>query len=134
VDAGLLIARLVLGLAICAHRAQKLFGWFGGYGPKGTGGFFESLGFRPGVFFAVAAGELVGGLLAALGFLGSISPALIILVMLVAVIADKEGFHGHRGDKSRGSLWRPLDPAVRPAHASTSRKQSRARCPRARLV
>jgi putative oxidoreductase len=87
-DAGLLIARLVLGLAISAHGAQKLFGWFGGYGPKGTGGFFESLGFRPGVFFAVAAGagELVGGLLTALGFLGPTGPALIILVMLVAVI------------------------------------------------
>jgi putative oxidoreductase len=47
-DAGLLISRLVLGLALGAHGAQKLFGWFGGYGPKGTGGFFESLGFRLG--------------------------------------------------------------------------------------
>jgi putative oxidoreductase len=88
-DAGLLISRVVLGLAMSAHGAQKLFGWFGGYGPKGTGGFFESLGFRPGVFFAVAAGagEVVGGLLTAIGFLGPTGPALIILVMLVAVIA-----------------------------------------------
>jgi putative oxidoreductase len=86
-DAGILIARLIVGLAIAAHGAQKLFGWFGGHGPKGTGGFFESLGFRPGVFFAVAAGlgELGGGLLTAAGFLGPVGPALIILVMLVAI-------------------------------------------------
>jgi putative oxidoreductase len=87
-DAGLLISRLVLGLALGAHGAQKLFGWFGGYGPKGTGGFFESLGFRPGIFFAVIAGigEITGGMLTAAGFLGPVGPALIILVMLVALI------------------------------------------------
>jgi putative oxidoreductase len=86
-DAGLLIARLIVGLAIAAHGAQKLFGWFGGHGLKGTAGFFEGLGFRPGVFFALAAGlgELGGGLLTAAGFLGPVGPALIILVMLVAI-------------------------------------------------
>ena len=47
-DAGLLIARMVFGLLMAAHGSQKLFGWFGGYGLAGTGGFFESLGFRPG--------------------------------------------------------------------------------------
>ena len=55
-DAGLLLARMVFGLLMAAHGAQKLFGWFGGYGLAGTGGFFESLGFRPGRFFAAAAG------------------------------------------------------------------------------
>ena len=87
-DAGFLIFRLVLGLAMSAHGAQKLFGWFGGYGPKGTGGFFESLGFRPGVLFTVVAGagEVVGGLLTAIGLFGPIGPALIIVVMLVAII------------------------------------------------
>ena len=39
-DAGILIARVILGLAIGAHGAQKLFGWFGGHGPRGTGAFF----------------------------------------------------------------------------------------------
>jgi len=43
-DAGILIARLILGLAIAAHGAQKLFEWFGGHGVKGTAGFFEGLG------------------------------------------------------------------------------------------
>ena len=40
-DAGLLIARMVVGLVMAAHGSQKLFGWFGGYGIAGTGGFFE---------------------------------------------------------------------------------------------
>ena len=86
-DAGLVIARLVFGLLMAAHGAQKAFGWFGGYGLAGTGGFFESLGFRPGRFFAAAAGftELAGGLLMALGLLGPLGPAMIIAVMIVAM-------------------------------------------------
>src|SRR3954464_548123 len=88
-DAGLLIARLVFGLLIAAHGTQKLFGWFGGYGLAGTGGFFESLGFRPGRHFALAAARrgFFGGLLVTLGFLGPIGPALILAVMLVASIS-----------------------------------------------
>ena len=86
-DAGLLIARVVVGLVMAAHGSQKLFGWFGGYGIAGTGGFFESLGFRPGRFFAMAAGasELIGGLLVAFGLLGPLGPAMIIAVMIVAI-------------------------------------------------
>ena len=37
-NAGLLLARGVFGLLMAAHGSQKLFGWFGGYGPQGTGG------------------------------------------------------------------------------------------------
>jgi putative oxidoreductase len=88
-DAALLIARLIIGLALAAHGMQKLLGWFGGYGLKGTAGFFESIGFRPGLFFAVTAGlgEVVGGLLTAAGLLGPIGPSLIISVMVVAIVA-----------------------------------------------
>jgi putative oxidoreductase len=84
----LLIARLLVGSALFAHGAQKLFGWFGGYGIKGTGGFMESMGFRPGAMFAAAAGlgEAGGGILTALGLGGPIGPALIIMVMLVAAL------------------------------------------------
>ena len=87
-DAGLLLARMVIGLLFAAHGAQKLFGWFGGYGLAGTGGFFESLGFRPGRFFAAAAGfsEFTGGLLLAIGLLGPLGPAMIIAVMVVAIV------------------------------------------------
>jgi len=88
VSGGLLIARLVLGLAMAAHGAQKLLDWFGGYGLAATGGAFEGLGFRPGRLFAAAAGlgEIAGGLLVALGLLGPLGPALIISTMLVAIV------------------------------------------------
>ena len=86
---GLLLVRLIFGLLMAGHGAQKLFGWFGGHGLTGTGGFFESLGFRPGRRFAFTAAlsEFVGGLLFALGFLGPVGPALILAVMLVASIS-----------------------------------------------
>lgn len=95
-DLGLFLIRVVFGLVFAAHGAQKLFGWFGGYGLAGTGGFMESLGFRPGKTFATAAAlsEFVGGLLFALGFLGPVGPALMLSVMLVASITVhlKNGF------------------------------------------
>jgi len=86
---GLLIGRLVFGLGLAAHGSQKLFGWFGGHGIKGTGGFFHSMGFRPGKVFALAAGlgEFVGGMLTAFGLGGPFGPALMIVVMIVAMIS-----------------------------------------------
>lgn len=94
-SAGLLTARVVLGSLMAAHGAQKLFGWFGGYGLAGTGGFLESLGFRPGRFFAATAGaaEFASGLLVALGLLGPVGPALMFSVMLVAAVS----VHGRNG-------------------------------------
>jgi putative oxidoreductase len=89
VDIALLIVRLIVGLAIAAHGSQKLFGWFGGYGLAGTAGFFESIGFRPGILFVLGAGagELGGGLLTALGLGGALGPALIVMVMVVAILS-----------------------------------------------
>jgi len=86
---GLLIGRLVFGFGLAAHGSQKLFGWFGGHGLKGTGGFFHSMGFRPGVVFALAAGlgEFGGGMLTAFGLGGPFGPALMIVVMIVAMVS-----------------------------------------------
>jgi putative oxidoreductase len=93
---GLLIIRLVVGLSFAAHGTQKVFGWFGGYGPKGTGGFFDSIGIKPGVLMAVLAGlsELAGGLLFAAGLWTPLGAALIALTMLVAIVKvhGKNGF------------------------------------------
>ncbi len=88
VGIGLLFIRLVVGLVMAGHGAQKLFGWFGGYGLNKTGEFFVQLGFPPGRAFAAAASvtEVTSGLLVALGFLGPIGPALMISVMIVAMI------------------------------------------------
>jgi putative oxidoreductase len=86
-DIGLLLLRLVVGFTMAAHGSQKIFGWFGGYGLTGTGGFLESLGFRPGRVHAAVAGtaEFIGGLLIALGLLTPVGSALLISVMVVAI-------------------------------------------------
>ena len=88
-DTGLLLARLVFGSLMAAHGSQKLFGWFGGHGLKAVSGMFESLGFRPGSFFAplAALAELTSGVLLALGLFGPIGPALMLSVMIVAAIS-----------------------------------------------
>jgi len=85
---GLLVLRLVLGLYMAAHGAQKLFGWFGGYGLGPTGQFFTQLGYRQGKLFAFLAAftEVVSGLLVAVGLLGPVGPALMIAVMIVAAV------------------------------------------------
>lgn len=69
IELGLHIIRLVIGLSFAAHGSQKVFGWFGGYCPKGTGGFFDSIGIKSDVLMAVLAGlaEIAGGLLFAAG-------------------------------------------------------------------
>ena len=100
-DLGLLILRLVVGLTLAAHGAQKVFGWFGGYGLAGTGGFLEQLGFHPGKRAAFMAGlaETAGGLLLALGAATPLAATLIVGVMLVAIVAAHwtKGFFNHNG-------------------------------------
>jgi putative oxidoreductase len=88
-DSGLLLLRVPVGLLMAAHGAQKLFGWFGGYGLAGTSGFFETIGFRPGRLFATLASgaEFLGGLLIATGLAGPIGPALLVSVMIVAAMS-----------------------------------------------
>ncbi len=53
---GALALRVPVGIIFAAHGAQKLFGWFGGYGLEGTGGWMESIGLAPGVLMAFLAG------------------------------------------------------------------------------
>lgn len=86
-DVVVLVLRVVLGVLFVGHGAQKLFGWFGGYGLTGTGSFMESLGMRPGKVMAVAAGlsELVGGVLLVVGFLVPVGALLIAGTMVVAI-------------------------------------------------
>jgi putative oxidoreductase len=83
---GLLILRLVIGLALAAHGAQKLFGWWGGYGIAGTGGWLASIGFRPGKAMAIVTGlaEVVGGLALAVGLLTPLAAAVVVGTMTVA--------------------------------------------------
>jgi putative oxidoreductase len=98
---GLLLLRVVFGLALAAHGAQKLFGWFGGHGVRGTAGFFGQLGFRSPLTMAVLAGgaELGGGLLLALGLATPLAAFAIAVVMLNAIWAVhwKNGFWNANG-------------------------------------
>jgi len=86
---GLLLLRLVVGALFIGHGTQKLFGWFGGYGVEGTGGFLESLGYRPGKPYAVLGGvaEAGGGLLLFLGLFTPLAAALLIAMMINAIFA-----------------------------------------------
>jgi putative oxidoreductase len=83
----LLLLRLVVGTLLAGHGSQKLFGWFEGPGLKGTHGFMEMLGMKPGrVWGTVAAlGEFVGGTLTALGFLNPLGPMNVAAAMTVAI-------------------------------------------------
>ena len=86
-DLGRLLLRLTIGGTFFVHGTQKLFGWFEGYGPDGTGQFFESLGLRPGRQNALAAGgtEAGCGALLALGLATPLAAAGLSAVMITAL-------------------------------------------------
>ena len=81
------LARVVVGLLFFGHGAQKLFGWFEGGGPEGTGQMFESIGLKPGKRHALAAGaaEAGGGLLFAFGAATPLAAAALSSVMMTAI-------------------------------------------------
>jgi putative oxidoreductase len=93
---GLLILRLVAGLTLAAHGAQKLFGWFGGGGISGTMQMQQRLGLKPAQLWAsmVILGEFGGGLSVAFGFLTSLGAAGMFAAMFVAIATShwKNGF------------------------------------------
>ena len=84
-----LAVRVPVGIIFAAHGAQKLFGWFGGYGLEGTGQFFGSIGLNPGYLMALLAGaaEFFGGLALVLGLLVRPAAAALAFAMLVALFA-----------------------------------------------
>lgn len=87
-DIGLLLIRLVVGILFIGHGAQKLFGSFGGYGLKGTGGWLESIGMKPGIVMAILAGlaEFAGGILLTIGLLTPVAGILIAGTMVMAIV------------------------------------------------
>lgn len=88
-DIGLLILRVAFGALLVVHGAQKLFGWFGGYGLPATAKAFGSMGYTPGRFFATLAGlsEITGGVLLILGLLTPLAAAIALGTMINAVHA-----------------------------------------------
>ncbi|MDP3815380.1 DoxX family protein [Pseudomonas sp.] len=86
---GLSLLRIIAGLTFAAHGAQKLFGWFGGYGLAGVGQWMESIGLAPGYLLALLAGsaEFFGGLALIIGLLARPAAAVLALTMLVAIFS-----------------------------------------------
>lgn len=84
-----LVLRVPVGVILAAHGAQKLFGWFGGYGLEGTGQWMASIGLTPGVFMAALAGsaEFFGGIALILGLLTRPAALVNAITMLVAIFS-----------------------------------------------
>jgi putative oxidoreductase len=84
-DVSLTILRLVLGVVFFAHGAQKMLGWFGGYGFQGTMGFFEHMGMPAPVALLIICTEFFGGLGLIVGLLTRIAALGIGVEMIGAV-------------------------------------------------
>ncbi|ASP38110.1 DoxD-like family protein [Bacterioplanes sanyensis] len=83
------VLRVPVGIILAAHGAQKLFGWFGGYGLEGTGQWMASIGLEPGFIMALAAGsaEFFGGLALVAGLATRPAAAVSAFTMLVAIFS-----------------------------------------------
>jgi putative oxidoreductase len=80
------LVRAATGLLLMPHGAQKLFGWFGGYGIEATGQFFATkLGLPAPLALVAGLIEFFGGILLAVGFLTRPVAAFIVGLMFVAV-------------------------------------------------
>lgn len=86
-DFTLTVVRLILGLTFFAHGAQKMLGWFGGYGFKGTMGFFtQQMHIAAPLAFLAICAEFFGGLGLIVGLLSRVAAVGIACNMLVAVL------------------------------------------------
>src|SRR5260370_28487369 len=89
------IFRLALGMIFFAHGAEKMLGWFGGYGFTGTMGFFTGALHIPAIFaFLAIAAEFFGGLGLIFGFLTRIAAFGILsnMVVAIAMVHSQFGF------------------------------------------
>ncbi|WP_417451146.1 DoxX family protein [Kordiimonas sp.] len=106
---GTTLTRVVAGLFLMPHGAQKLFGLFGGYGLEATGQFFSSqLGFSNGYLAALGAGsvEFFGGLALALGlFTRSAAIAITVMLLVASSVHFGAGFFWTSGGFEYPVLW-----------------------------
>ena len=92
-DSAITILRLALGVIFFAHGAQKVLGWFGGYGFTGTMGFFTGVLHIPPVFaFLAIAAEFLGGLGLIFGLITRVAAFGVFCNMIVAVVVVHSQF------------------------------------------
>ncbi|PJZ59050.1 DoxX family protein [Leptospira barantonii] len=84
-DLGSLILRVVTGVVMFPHGAQKLLGWFGGYGFTGTMGYLTGVGIPTPIAFLVIIGEFFGAIGLILGLFTRLSAFGVGIIMLGAV-------------------------------------------------
>ena len=99
------LLRLVMGVVFFMHGAQKMLGWFGGYGFSGTMGFFTNMMHIPAPFaFLAICAEFLGGIGLILGVLGRIAAFGICCNMVVAVLLvhHKFGFFMNWSGQQKG--------------------------------
>jgi putative oxidoreductase len=110
------MVRIIAGLLLIPHGAQKLFGWFGGHGLTATGQFFDSaLGMSPGILWAGLAGsvEFFGGIALVLGILtrpAALAAAVLLIVALTVHIPA--GFFWTNGGIEYPLMWAVLALAI----------------------
>lgn len=88
-DLALLVLRVVVGLVVAAHGAQKLFGVWGGPGMAGFTGWLASMRLKPAPLWAwlAALAEFGGGIMIALGLLSPLGALGVAATMLMAIIS-----------------------------------------------
>lgn len=104
-DISRLVLRVILGIVFFVHGAQKVFGWYGGYGFSGTMGFFTGPLGIPALFaFLAIVAEFFGSLGLLTGLLTRVAALGISVVMVVAVLMLhlKHGFFMNWSGKQAG--------------------------------
>ncbi len=83
----LFLLRIILGVVFFAHGAQKVFGWFGGYGLSGTVGYFKNVVHVPTLLAYLGPFvEFVGGIALLIGVFTKFAALGIFIMMLVATL------------------------------------------------
>jgi putative oxidoreductase len=86
-DTAVFFMRVALGIVFFPHGAQKVLGWFGGYGPRATiQAFSQGMHIPPFITVLVILAEFVGALMLILGFLGRVAAFGIFCDMIGAIL------------------------------------------------
>jgi putative oxidoreductase len=105
---GFLVLRIVLGAIFFVHGSQKVLGWFGGHGLKGTSGFLKTaLNIPVPLSYLASFTEFLGGIAVAIGVLSRVAALGLAVIMAVAIVRVnwKNGFFmnsGRVGGKGEG--------------------------------